>query len=205
MRHLRFYEFLVFLPILLVFVFFSRKDYVEKQQAINSFNTQSIGFITQQESSSSISFNIQTLLLPDVKIASKELTDLFDGTKSCTFETKHASGEAYIQNGKGALQLKDKVNTNIIIKDNCVYVWAKNAKEGSKICDIAKFYSLSKTIQTIPKELGSMLGENVTYVTDIQEGIVALKECQQAKTIDTKKFILPKTITFKEEVLQLPF
>jgi hypothetical protein len=196
----------IFLPLIVVFVILYKKDAVLQQNTAKMpENTNIISPIATTETPS-IGNALQNLLSVD-KVASAELNLLLSGKKKCSFMVQDATIEASINNGVVYANVTQKKEvSSALIKDNCLYTWQKQKKEGSQICGIDTLYGLSKKLQNIPANLleGALqkVSPNLTSLPDIN---AIVKECKEAKTFGGISFALPKNITFKKQEVKLPF
>jgi len=138
---------------------------------------------------------------PSVENAKGMSFDL-DGPSICDYDSKEASVSAFIKNKHVYANIKTNGKSQeIIINDDCGYLWVTNKTEGQKICGIGTYIGLFATMSSFisPDMISGLISESSGIAKDLPVDLIKniSKSCFDG-AVDDDTFTVPKDIIFKE-------
>ncbi len=110
----------------------------------------------------------------------------------CQFSSKEATVSGYIKDNKAYGKIeKQSETTNVLLNDDCLYIWERVSYAGEKICGLKPYISM---IGSLP--LATVLGKSsiIPIKTDMISSI--LNSCKKEEVRDEKIFEVPKGVKF---------
>jgi len=149
----------------------------------------------------SISSESQNFEAPSVE-NSKGMNFDLDGPSICQYDSKEASVSAFIKDKHIYANIKTNGKSQeIIVDDDCGYIWVTNKIEGQKICGIGTYIGLYEQFSSLisSEMISGLLSERSGIAKDLPVDLIGniSKSCVDGAVGDDA-FTVPKDIIFKE-------
>jgi len=149
----------------------------------------------------STSREFQSFEAPDVGNTKSASFDL-KGPSICDYNSKEASVSAFIKDKHIYANVKTNGKSQeIIVDDDCGYIWVTNKIEGQKICGIGTYIGLYETMSSFisPDMISGLMSESSGIAKDLPVDLIGniSKSCVDGAVGDDA-FTVPKDIIFKE-------
>lgn len=122
----------------------------------------------------------------------------FSRTVVCNYIDQTASISAIMQNTNVFAQSE---KSSLLLIDDCVYVWDRQDKNGTKKCGVSQYVQLGRSLlssgmlnNTAINEMLNRLGNNMTPVNFDAQNF--LDSCKNEEIYDKKIFTVPSSIQF---------
>lgn len=144
-----------------------------------------------------LSYKTNQIVSPTKKINTSVINLNLKGPFICNFSSKEATISGYIKNSKVYAQIKkQKETTNIILNDDCIYVWMEKSFDGQKFCGLKQYISMIGNNSALLSNLLSNQSMFPKKTIDIQS---VVNSCRKEEIQDERVFELPKNVLFKNK------
>lgn len=144
------------------------------------------------------------------KMSSDSAKFNLQGPLICSYITDSASMSAYIKDKRVLFKAFEKNSTqNILLKDDCIYIWQMGNFSGEKICGISQYVGLAESFLSIGIFDPSLILNSVGKVIPIpslpagQDSIkTLLNSCRNESIPKAVQFAVPNNILFKNKKIK---
>lgn len=187
-------RFIIFLPLVIVFVSLYFKYSTPKRSALNTITVPAITPATEKK----------TDLMDLMKSGSTEAKIDLNGSYTCEYNGNNKIVNVSIKSKKVYVEFTTNNLTDMaLITGDCGYKWQKGKFSGVKMCGVTQLMSIYESLSSLPflgsKALFTML-ENINPSVKITpEEITAISNSCKKQEVEDSIFTIPTNISFENK------